>query len=71
MAPASISDAEWEAETAKARAWIGRLQEPDCIRETFERPKEKPILAWLVVDDVGNLWVETATAHGRRYDVFG
>lgn len=69
-APVPISDAEWEERMVEFRAWRARLVDAQCPRESFDRPAAKPLVNWLVADDEGNLWVESATAEGHAWEVF-
>jgi hypothetical protein len=69
--PAPLTDAEWDAELEEFRTFRRDWPTAHCDRTSFDRPATKPIIAWLALDDKGQLWVEALTADGRIYEVFG
>lgn len=71
VTPAPVGDAEWEAALEEVRAFRREWPTARCDRDGWERPLTKPPLRWMFLDDEGQLWVETLTATGLVYDVFG
>lgn len=67
---APIADFEWAREVEKFETWRSGLVRAQCTQESFDRPATRPVIEWMVVDDIGRLWVEVVTARGRMWDVF-
>jgi hypothetical protein len=68
--PSPITDAEWVAGMAEWEKFRADSPPAQCDRTSFTRPPVKPVLNWIFLDGVGNLWVEVQTNEGIRYDVF-
>jgi hypothetical protein len=69
--PATLTDAEWDAEVQKFQAWRASRGNPACTRSGFERPAVRPVVQRMFVDDEGLLWVETYGGAEGVYEVFG
>lgn len=69
--PEPVSEAEWEAGLQEFRDYRAREPKAHCDRTSWDRPRSKPVIESMFVDDEQMLWVEVLTANGRVYDVFG
>jgi hypothetical protein len=65
-----ISDAEWESGLVEWRTMRSETPTAKCDADGFDRPAAKPVLAALIYDPQGRLWVEVRTPDGVRYDVY-
>jgi len=69
--PGPVPEGDWVEEIEKWQAWRTKAGNPQCTGAAFTRPETRPVLEWMFLDDVGQLWIESYTAEGHRYEVFG
>lgn len=65
-----LLDSQWDPLAARFAVWLEDKEPANCQPPELERPESQPILASLLVDAIGRLWVERNLATGTLWEVF-
>lgn len=67
---APLLDSAWGPVSARFSAWLEDKKLSDCQPKELARPDNQPVLASLMVDVTGRLWVERNLVSGTLWEIF-